>query len=365
MYSSSSTSSGVGGDDGDNKKESALEESEEPTPPGLVAAIAGMKIKMKELELDRKKTLKRNWPAGKQGREKAYKNVNGRMGKLKKKINEFEKEIKAKALEWKKAEIITKATSEVLTRALEASKEVQATEDVQKVISELKNATIVVATKTINEQYEKHVRIFEKGGGGKTNNNKTDSKGSKNTPVILAAFAMGILIIEIMRLHNCTFDQAWEIHLKKKSSKTSMHRYVNFAHILTKFNVVGICKWIQCNWSYLSQEIKCLTSKVSNEYPPPLEVALREFSESNDVSAFRTEETTSSSSSTSTSSSNGVGDDDDDDYKMSINDDSDDGDDGDDSDEESASKKRKRGEEETSAAKKAPSKKKAKKRKRR
>ena len=287
MYSSSSTSSGVGGDDGNNKKESALEETEEPTPKGLVAAIAGMKIKMKELELDRKKTLKRNWPAGKQGREKAYKNVNGRMGKLKKKINEFEKEIKAKALEWKKAEIITKATSEVLTRALEASKEVQATEDVQKVISELKNATIVVATKTINEQYEKHVRIFEKGGGGKTNNNKTDSKGSKNTPVILAAFAMGILIIEIMRLHNCTFDQAWEIHLKKKSSKTSMHRYVNFAHILTKFNVVGICKWIQCNWSYLSQEIKCLTSKVSNEYPPPLEVALKEFSNSNDVSAFR------------------------------------------------------------------------------
>ena len=270
---------------------------------------------------------------------------------MKKKISKFEKDIIAKSKEWKEAEKTTMKCREELTKAFKASQEVQATEDVQKVISGLKDATIVVATKTIIDEYGKQEREFKAGGGGKKNNNKTDSQGSKNTPVIQAAFAMGILIIEIMRLHNCTFDQAAEIHLKKKGSKTSMQRYVNFARILAKFNVVGICKWIQCNWSYLL-ELKCLTSKVSTEYPPPLEVALREFSKSNDVSAFRTEETTSSSSSTSTSSSNGVGDDDDDDRKMSINDDSDDGDDGDDSDEESASKKRKRGEEETSAAKK-------------
>ena len=71
----------------------------------------------------------------------------------------------------------------------------------------LKDATIVDATKTIVEEYGKQERKFKNCGGGKKNNNKTDSQGYKNTPVIQAAFAMGILIIEIMRLQSCTFDR--------------------------------------------------------------------------------------------------------------------------------------------------------------
>ena len=103
--------------------------------------------------------------------------------------------------------------------------------------------------------------------------------------MILLAFAMGVLLNEIMRLHDCDIKTAWKKHLNKKSSKTSPERYANFASILVEFEIVDLCKWIQCNWSDMV-ELKCFTPKVIKEYPAPLVVALREFGDSN-LAAFR------------------------------------------------------------------------------